>query len=107
MIEAAPLVAGATLVAGEALLGVTLDVAGGRLVVDFERTRIEARELVATTLLAPWDGAPGVAEWLRVEAVQGGETCLELRMRFTTVPRHYRIAARQVTVSERPRDGAS
>ncbi len=96
-------VAGATLLAGEALERIEIDVVGSRVLLDFERTRIEAFGVVATTLLAPWDGATGVAEWLRVEAVQGGEVCLELRMRYVTVPRHYRLAARRITVMARAR----
>lgn len=94
--------AGEPLVAGEALRRVELDVARGTLRIEFERSVLDAAQLVATNLLGPWDGAPGVAEWVRVVAEQAGETCVELRIRYATVPRHYRIAARDVRVNGVP-----
>lgn len=96
--DRAALAAGATLIADEALVGVELDVARATLRLRCARTELVAEGVVGTNLLGPWDGATGVVEWLRVVGVEAGETCLELRVKYATVPRHYRLVARNVTL---------
>lgn len=92
---------GAVLVVEEVLEAVAFDVAAATLRLRTARHDLCARGLVATNLLGPWDGAPGVVEWLKVVAVAAGETCVELRVRYATVPRHYRLVARELELIER------
>jgi len=96
--ERAEVVAGATLIADEALLRAELDVARATVRLGCARSELVAEGVVATNLLGPWDGAAGVVEWARVVAVEAGETCVELRVRFATVPRHYRLVAKRVAL---------
>ncbi|MSR45724.1 MAG: hypothetical protein EXS13_01430 [Planctomycetes bacterium] len=92
---------GAVLVVEEVLETVALDVAIATLRLRTARHELCARGVVATNLLGPWDGAPGVVEWLRVVSIAAGETCVELRVRYATVPRHYRLVAREFELVER------
>ncbi len=91
----------------EELSGLQFDVRAGTLELLTARHRLHARDVRATNLLGPWDGARGVVEWLEVAAVAAGETCVELRVRYATVPRHYRLVARSIELFVREPGGAA
>jgi len=98
---------GDRLLVEEELAALRFDVRAGTLELVTARHRLRAREVRATNLLGPWDGAPGVVEWLAVAAVAAGETCVELRVRYATVPRHYRLVARSIELLLREPDDPS
>ncbi len=89
---------GETLVADAPLRRIELDLGAGSLRLHLDSVVVECSGIVATNVLGPWDGTPGIVEWLRVVAIEEGATCLELRVRFTVVPRVYRLVARSVRV---------
>jgi hypothetical protein len=95
--------AGAILLRDVALESVLLDVTRGRIELRCEGTTLVFEGVRATTLLGPWDGARGRVEEARVVAVEPGSTCVEVRVRYETVPRVYRIVAAQCSVDAQPR----
>jgi hypothetical protein len=97
---------GDRLVVEEEFLKLSVDARHGRLELSTARHRLVARDVRATNLLGPWDGATGVVEWITVAAVAAGETCVEMRVRWATVPRHYRLVACSIEI-ERLESGAS
>jgi hypothetical protein len=93
--------AGEFLLRDAALRSVAIDVERGRIRLRCERTTVTFDGIRATTLLGPWDGASGEIEHVKVLSVDAGETCLEVRVRFATVPRVYRVVCREVRVARR------
>jgi len=87
---------GAELLAEAELERVELDVKRGRARIECTGASVLISGLRAGTLLSPWDGAPGVVEHLRVVAIDAGEICLELKVRYATVPRVHRIVCTDV-----------
>ena len=95
---------GAVLLAAAALERVEFDVLAATITIAASGTRLVFRGVRATNLLAPWDGARGSVEYVRVADVVAGELCLELRVRYATVPRNYRLVCKSV-VRESARSG--
>lgn len=85
---------GEVLLAGAELLAVELDVDHGRARLVCTSATLEFEGVRATTLLAPWDGNRGTVEQAKVVAQDAGELCVEVRVRFVTVPRVYRVVCR-------------
>ena len=87
---------GRVVLAGARLESVELDVARGVARLRCEGTTLEFGRVRATTLLAPWDGAPGTVERVTIVAADAGELGLEVRVRYSTVPRVYRVVCGSV-----------
>lgn len=99
--RALDLIVGARLLLEEPLEWLGVDVRTGSIELRTERHVVLAAQVCAANLLGPWDGATGVVEWLEVVAIEGGAICVELRVRFATVPRHYRLVARSLQITPR------
>lgn len=82
---------GEVLLAGVRLLAVELDVASGCAWLRCEGGGLELERVHATNLLSPWDGAPGQLEHVKVLEIEAGLAALEVRVRYATVPRVYRV----------------
>ena len=87
---------GEVLLAERALRSVELDARRGRALLRCEGVSLCFERVHATTLLGPWDGAPGTVEHVKVVAAGAGEICLEVRVRWATVPRVYRVVCAAV-----------
>ena len=87
---------GTCLLEGCELRRVELDLTERRARLVCEGATVAFEGVRAATLLAPWDGATGIVEELRVVAVAAGEICLELRVRYATVPRVHRVVCTDV-----------
>ena len=88
--------AGDVLLADVELAGVELDVERGSARIRAAGASLEFEAVRATTLLSPWDGARGRIEHVKVLAIDAGEICLEVRVRYETVPRNYRVVCGSV-----------
>jgi hypothetical protein len=78
------------------------DLGDARVTAQIGPYQVEWSGVRATTLLSPWDGAPGQVEWLQLLEEGDGECCLELRVRFGAIPRVFRIVCRSIEIRERP-----
>jgi hypothetical protein len=89
--------AGDVLLEQRPLERVELDVARGTATLCCSGATLRFEGIAATTLLGPWDGARGVVEHATVVAVEAGQVCVEVRVRFATVPRVYRVVCARVS----------
>jgi len=87
---------GEVLLADAALQSVELDVDRGRARLRCREAELEFEGVRATTLLGPWDGAPGIVEHARVVASEPQGICVEIRVKYSTVPRVYRVVCTAV-----------
>ena len=78
-------------VTGQPVKTVIFDAVQSRVEVQFSSGRVEFEGIAATTLMGPWDGKPGAAEWLRCVHQGAGQSCFELRIAFGPIPRVFRI----------------
>jgi hypothetical protein len=93
--------AGEILLRERSLRAVELDVRRARARLRCADVTLTLEGIRATTLLGPWDGATGTVEHVKVVAVAAGAICVEVRVRYVTVPRVYRVVCRAATVRRR------
>ncbi len=82
--------------AGQTLLSITLDFASSAARLQLEEECVSLEEVRSATLAAPWDGTACKVEYLRIVDRSAGELCVELRVRYSEVPRTYRIVCGQL-----------
>ncbi len=85
---------------GRALGAVRIDLPARWIELSLEGGSLLFTEVISSNLLGPWDGAEGTIEDIEVVDQDADVLCLEIRVRFTSVPRRYRVVCRHLSKIE-------